>query len=635
MFLGGPGSQYEETPAAGGQDVNDDLSGPHQYLKNQIAAAKKKKRNVAFYFSDENLHKTTDEMQREWDQKREDNQFMQRLNWGLREFGSIEAMPPELFGKPYEELQAMIGKMPTRPDLVQPGAPTTGQALAGLVVGLLNPQFAFDAAAAPYQVQARRADMTNAQNMQAYEDQLKKFQLQFGISREKAGVIVQAQQDQQRMKFQAQEADLGRLFNARLTEFQARHDWDLFVAGEQSSFMKMDRQMQNAMAGRALDAAFSETGGPGYRAAAAALLEGLTGKKFETLQQMTPAERDQEVMTKLREFQLQSGKEMFPIEKNKALLENTILGITAKYLPAEKQAEIANIYSSIEARTAAAAQGWAGLDLQKQQIGQSNGALDKALYEAGEAASERERSLRTDKSKLEAAIRAEMEKNGEFVKPGDGGHWWTGGLTGGKTKEQAAAENEKRFQAKLESDPEWQNYRDQLAEVQDEKKQIEAERKSRASGASSAGTVGDNPVARGGLGRKYMPGGSNPQRYSMSQRGSSNFTDCSEFTQCVYRDAGIQIPATAQTQFDASVPVNQMQMQPGDLVFFQDTKPSSGRKGLRVHHVGVFIGYNDKGRPIMRHASAAKDRIVEVDLQEYSAGGRMRLLGVRRPTAVK
>ena len=59
--------------------------------------------------------------------------------------------------------------------------------------------------------------------------------------------------------------------------------------------------------------------------------------------------------------------------------------------------------------------------------------------------------------------------------------------------------------------------------------------------------------------------------------------DCSGLVQAAYASAGIQLPRTAQAQYDAGPPVPAGQpLQPGDLVFF-------GTDTAHVDHVGILI----------------------------------------------
>lgn len=82
--------------------------------------------------------------------------------------------------------------------------------------------------------------------------------------------------------------------------------------------------------------------------------------------------------------------------------------------------------------------------------------------------------------------------------------------------------------------------------------------------------------ACGQLGLPYVWGGNGPAG------GDSGF-DCSGLTKAAYNAAGVSLPRTAQTQYNAGplVPAGQPLL-PGDLVFY-------GTPG-NVHHVGLYIG---------------------------------------------
>lgn len=73
-------------------------------------------------------------------------------------------------------------------------------------------------------------------------------------------------------------------------------------------------------------------------------------------------------------------------------------------------------------------------------------------------------------------------------------------------------------------------------------------------------------------GTRYCIGGS-----------TANCIDCSAFTQNVLRDAyKIDIPRTAQEQFDATDKIDITELQEGDLVFFYTG-------GRAISHVGVYL----------------------------------------------
>lgn len=82
------------------------------------------------------------------------------------------------------------------------------------------------------------------------------------------------------------------------------------------------------------------------------------------------------------------------------------------------------------------------------------------------------------------------------------------------------------------------------------------------------------------LGVPYVWGGSTPSGF-----------DCSGLVQYVYRQVGVSLPRTSQSQFSVGqrIPADRVDLLvPGDLVFFgYDGDPQ------RVHHVGIYVGGGD------------------------------------------
>ena len=71
------------------------------------------------------------------------------------------------------------------------------------------------------------------------------------------------------------------------------------------------------------------------------------------------------------------------------------------------------------------------------------------------------------------------------------------------------------------------------------------------------------------VGYPYIYGASGPRAF-----------DCSGFTSFVYRQYGISIPRTSQSQFGVGQAVSKGNLQPGDLVFFYGG----------ISHVGIYAG---------------------------------------------
>jgi cell wall-associated NlpC family hydrolase len=83
-------------------------------------------------------------------------------------------------------------------------------------------------------------------------------------------------------------------------------------------------------------------------------------------------------------------------------------------------------------------------------------------------------------------------------------------------------------------------------------------------------------VVRQYLGMPYVWGGASP--------GSS--FDCSGLVQWSYGQVGVQLPRTAQQQYNATTRVASADLRQGDLVFFANTYQSAEP----ITHVGIYVG---------------------------------------------
>ena len=106
------------------------------------------------------------------------------------------------------------------------------------------------------------------------------------------------------------------------------------------------------------------------------------------------------------------------------------------------------------------------------------------------------------------------------------------------------------------------------------------------------------------LGVPYMWGGE-----------SFSGVDCSGFVQAVFRHNGIELPRTADAQFEVGHRIASAGLQPGDLVFFQTY-------ALGASHVGIYLG---DGQFV--HASSSNGVRVDSLSEDYYSS---RFIGARR-----
>jgi cell wall-associated NlpC family hydrolase len=83
--------------------------------------------------------------------------------------------------------------------------------------------------------------------------------------------------------------------------------------------------------------------------------------------------------------------------------------------------------------------------------------------------------------------------------------------------------------------------------------------------ARYGGVVG---IAMQYLGTPYVYGGASPGGF-----------DCSGFAMYVFAQIGVSLPHNAAAQYGMGTPVDQSQLQPGDLVFFNG-----------LGHMGIYVG---------------------------------------------
>ena len=97
--------------------------------------------------------------------------------------------------------------------------------------------------------------------------------------------------------------------------------------------------------------------------------------------------------------------------------------------------------------------------------------------------------------------------------------------------------------------------------------------------ADYEGTAATNTLLEDVISQAYTYLGT-PYRY-----GGTSYSgiDCSGFTMYVFAQVGIKLPHGATSQLSYGTEVSRSDLQPGDLVFFQDY-------GYTASHVGIYIG---------------------------------------------
>ena len=103
-------------------------------------------------------------------------------------------------------------------------------------------------------------------------------------------------------------------------------------------------------------------------------------------------------------------------------------------------------------------------------------------------------------------------------------------------------------------------------------------------------------------------------RYSQDRRYEEGFYDCSSLVQRLYKEVGIELPATAAEQgrycYDNAMIINKKDLKPGDLIFYSYEENGEFRN---ISHVAIYVG---DGK--MVHAANENRGVVMDDLRTNS-----------------
>ena len=112
------------------------------------------------------------------------------------------------------------------------------------------------------------------------------------------------------------------------------------------------------------------------------------------------------------------------------------------------------------------------------------------------------------------------------------------------------------------------------------------------------------------------------KRYRSGAKGPANF-DCSGFTGYVYNQFGYKIGASSQGQFKEGEPIEDGNLRPGDLVFF-----NGRRVGNTVGHVGIVVSADNENKTFtFIHAAISGGIQIDRSTAPYYA---KRYMGARR-----
>ncbi|MRS12432.1 MAG: hypothetical protein EG823_05085 [Actinobacteria bacterium] len=137
-----------------------------------------------------------------------------------------------------------------------------------------------------------------------------------------------------------------------------------------------------------------------------------------------------------------------------------------------------------------------------------------------------------------------------------------------------------------------------IAAEEERQRQLAAERARQAAAAAAARAASGKSAAERAATDPSSLGAGHPEVVDIALRylgvpyvwGSSSPSgfDCSGLTQYCYKEIGVSIPRTSQSQYQTGQHIARDRLdllQPGDLVFF-GTDGDAGR----VHHVGMYVG---------------------------------------------
>ncbi len=459
--------------------IYTDLDPVDLYIKDQAAMKAKKDQNFATYFSRDNLHKTTQELYGEEQNREESANFLDKVNWMFDNEYELGDMDNAYFQGTIDDMDKFVQSMPVRPERPQLEMPSDlMMGISGFLGLVLPPGQGSRAMALPFQYMLHKNAKQTQEGDQRYEDRLKEWQVKFGIKREQAKMIA----DRQIGRYEARQKDIEAKMKLRYGAIEKAEDFNLTREKMRQDLNIVLFNADAAEKKSMLDNAFSLVSGgksPELRMLGQEFISIMTGIQMDPMKTYTPAElvdiaRSQGIRL---ENQFNSATLPARIEGTKAAEGQKIFDL--QNAPAKLAADLADKYSMIQNRTVQAliAQDKLKLDYAKFAEEIKNGAKEadlgkilagvgSDLQKAQSGVMKEQTDVMTLKNAREAKVKAELEKKGEFKKPG---------IFGWAAKE-VEAHNKQVLKEALIADPEYSQLDTRYKQIETDLADINSQR---------------------------------------------------------------------------------------------------------------------------------------------------------------
>lgn len=407
--------------------VYTDLKGWEIYTKDAIAEKMRRDNNSKFYFSADNLGKTTSELQQEEDTLRQDTGFMERLDWLFSNGVFLDEMPDNYFTRTQQDLDATLAAMPVRPEVPHLEKPSQLAMAIGGALSLLAPpgqQFRALMVPASYMMQKNATEIQRAD--QAYNDRLREWGTRYGLKREQAKMIA----DREQAEYQARAANLNKVMELRYGAIEKSEDFAVarqkMAADLQGILLKANAEERQTIIKEGFNL-MANGNSPMMRLLGQTVMQSATGLDLPMKAEMTPDEMYKLAQTAGLNLDNEFKDSSFQFRLQQEAAKGSILTTEAQYKPRELEAGIGKILAAtnLDSVQAMVAEGRLELDGQKLAFemaggtaGGIAGTLKGAFDDLDKSYNAVNARLTEVTSKVEAR-KAEVLKN--VPRPND---WW-------------------------------------------------------------------------------------------------------------------------------------------------------------------------------------------------------------------